>query len=481
MRVGNWNWSNVFGADCRSLAVFRIGLGISVLAGLIQRAPYYTAFYTGDGILPLSALRDLPTRYVLNIHLLNDSIPYQYLLLALHVAFALAMTLGWKTRLSTLLCWAWTGSLAHRNPLVLSGADNLQMMMLMWSLFVPTAEYFSLDALKKKGPRPERIFTFGTLALYAQILMLYQGTVLCKLTGVEWNAGQGLYYSLNYDLHARASATWLLSHASWLAPLSYATLCIEAVAPWLLLWPGRPRVRWAALASLWSLHLAIQFFLIVEIFPLMGIVSVLFAIPTGFWSSLGPWKRNPDTRRSDNAEAWYRSRTVALFGTLLLLFSAVQWLKMFPSVLKVPKEFRKIRKEVLIEQNWEMFSFRKNRAHSDGWFVLAAVFNDGSMRHAITGLPLSWEKPRRPNDILPTHQWIKWANSIASEKKYLKRLRKTTAEYLCRYWESRAGLGKEIERIQIYFFFRPDRPPGQAQAEPQRELLEDCSCRETTG
>ena len=48
----------LFGIDTRSLAVFRIGLALAILADLLIKAPDLIAFYTDDGVLPRALLAE---------------------------------------------------------------------------------------------------------------------------------------------------------------------------------------------------------------------------------------------------------------------------------------------------------------------------------------------------------------------------------------------------------------------------------------
>ena len=54
-RVADW-LSDVFGIDTRSLAVFRIGLALTILLDLVLRAQDLGAHYTDAGVLPRALL-----------------------------------------------------------------------------------------------------------------------------------------------------------------------------------------------------------------------------------------------------------------------------------------------------------------------------------------------------------------------------------------------------------------------------------------
>src|SRR5262245_7739405 len=86
-----------FGLDPRSLALFRIGLGLTLLVDLAGRWPDLVAHYTDDGVLP----RSITPVYAISIHGLDGSAAYEWLLFLLAAAFAVALVVGYRTQLAT--------------------------------------------------------------------------------------------------------------------------------------------------------------------------------------------------------------------------------------------------------------------------------------------------------------------------------------------------------------------------------------------
>jgi len=118
--------------DLRALAAFRIGLGALVIADLLLRSRSLTAFYTDYGVLPRRAFfSDYSGNY--SLHALSGEPWAVGLLFALAGAFALALVVGYRTRLVTLVSWVLLVSLHARNPMVLNSGDTLLRMLLFWS------------------------------------------------------------------------------------------------------------------------------------------------------------------------------------------------------------------------------------------------------------------------------------------------------------------------------------------------------------
>lgn len=123
--------AKIFEVDLRSLAAMRVGIALVVLADLIVRSTDLTTFYTDKGVLPKTTLVQLGlAAHNLSLHLLNDSWQFQAFLFSLAFIFALMLLTGYKTRLASIVTWFMVISLQNRNPLILSGADQVLRLVL---------------------------------------------------------------------------------------------------------------------------------------------------------------------------------------------------------------------------------------------------------------------------------------------------------------------------------------------------------------
>lgn len=92
-------YRELFEIDLRSLAVFRIGLALSILADLTQRARDIGIHYSDAGILPREFLLSHPAIHAgaLSLHALSGSEGWIGFLFAVHACAALALLLGFRT------------------------------------------------------------------------------------------------------------------------------------------------------------------------------------------------------------------------------------------------------------------------------------------------------------------------------------------------------------------------------------------------
>jgi hypothetical protein len=96
----------VFGANLRSLAVFRVVLALLVLADLTSRATDLYQHYTDAGVLPRTVLvEEVLSPWSFSLNLMNGQPFFQALLFGAAALAALGLLLGYRTRLMTIVVW----------------------------------------------------------------------------------------------------------------------------------------------------------------------------------------------------------------------------------------------------------------------------------------------------------------------------------------------------------------------------------------
>lgn len=126
------------GLDLRSLALFRVCLGLIIIGDVLDRCNSLKAHYTDQGITTrIDTLQHERVTYLIYIHGLNGSLFFQGILMALHVIFAVLMAVGFHTRLMTILVFFWTLSLHSHAPFVGLGGDTYCRCLMFFSIFLP--------------------------------------------------------------------------------------------------------------------------------------------------------------------------------------------------------------------------------------------------------------------------------------------------------------------------------------------------------
>ncbi len=230
---------DVFGIDLRTLALFRVCLGLWLIVDLIIRAGHLTAHYTDFGVLPRAEAISHISPWRLSIHLINGSTAFQAILFILAGVFALCLVLGYRTRIATIVSWVLLLSLQNRNPILLQGGDNLALMLLFWGMFLPLGARFSIDeALNSRTEAvPNSFASVATMAILVQCMSVYFFSAFLK-SGPEWMPdGTAVYYALHVDRFASPLAVWFRQFDLPMRGLTYFVWWLELIGPLLMFAP----------------------------------------------------------------------------------------------------------------------------------------------------------------------------------------------------------------------------------------------------
>lgn len=380
---GSLWWRRPVSLDLRSIAAFRVGLGLLALADIVQRAQDLQAHYTDWGLLPRGVLIQQHMFYAVTcIHLMSGTAAGIAILFVLHGLAAGALIVGWRSRTMAFVLWFLTYGLHLRNPMVLQGGDDLLRMLFFWGMFLPLGARFSVDAglhqdagtcsivpgLQSAPQSNNRLLNVATVALVGQLVLLYACTALFK-TGAAWHQeASAVYYALNYDQLAKPFGIWLRQFAWLLPPLTHVTFWTEAAAPFLLLmpWAFGP-VRALTCILLMLMHHAFAACLILGLFPWIDMVSLIALLPSWFWSQL--------SRRCD----WQQQKLVTIFYDDDCTFckKMVQVLRQFlllPDVSVLPAQSDPAANALMLqEDSWVVRQGNNDVTMWRAFVVLAAV------------------------------------------------------------------------------------------------------------
>ncbi len=287
------SFRNLFECDLRSLALFRLALGLAFLIDLLSRARDLRAHYTYFGVIPEPT--GVESVFLKSLYLVVGSVYFQGSVFLVAGLFAVAVAVGYKTKFSTLICWFLLLWIQSRNNLVFQGGDKLLLLMFFWGYFLPLGARYSVDAIGDNHSTDNghgsihTYFSMGTVAILLQVACLYFFSALLKNTPEWMPDGTALHYALHLGSFARPVGEWVLHFPSLLQWLTYYVWILEFIGPFLLFSP------WFFLSlrlSLWvqfvALHVGIVLCMNVGLFPLFNTVSLLLFIPSWFWDRLIP-------------------------------------------------------------------------------------------------------------------------------------------------------------------------------------------------
>lgn len=284
------SYREIFGADLRTLALFRVLLGAFLIVDLMLRARDVVAHYTDFGVMPRSVLVDNLSPGAFSLHIVNGTAAFQIGLFLLAGLFALLLIAGWRTRTMTIISWFLLLSLQNRNTIIHSGEDQLVMVLMFWAIFLPLGARYSVDAAldpthKDGETKPSNAFFSGaTLALLIQGMSVYFFSALLKSDPRWIPDGTAVYYTLQLDYFVTPLALWFRQFETLLQGLTYYVWTLELVGPILIFSPllHRP-LRALIMLALVTMHIGFMLFLEIGIFPIISIIMILTFTPGWMW------------------------------------------------------------------------------------------------------------------------------------------------------------------------------------------------------
>nr|WP_319386005.1 HTTM domain-containing protein [uncultured Roseibium sp.] len=279
----------IFGIDLRTLALFRVLLSLWILIDLFMRARDLVAHYTDAGVMPRSVQIEHLYATTWSFHLANGSAWFQALLFIVAGLAALALMLGWRTRLMTVISWALLLSLQNRNTFILSGEDNLALILLFWAIFLPLGARYSIDAALSRRPvfTGKTYCTIATAALLLQGMSMYFFSALLKTHPIWTQDGTAVYYALQLDYLVTPFALWFRQFEGLLTGLTFYVYVLELVGPILIFSPLFHRTfRTVLMLAFITMHLSFALFLEIGFFPVISIIMNLTFMPGWMWDRL---------------------------------------------------------------------------------------------------------------------------------------------------------------------------------------------------
>jgi hypothetical protein len=465
----------ILGCDLRSLALLRMGCALLFLIDLSTRSWFLMAHYTDGGILPRYAvLAHHWNPWLFSIHLANGNIFFQGFLFLSAAICAVALGVGYRTRLVTFLSWIFIISVQARNPFVNQGGDVLFRVIFFWAMFLPWGAKWSLDSLltSSKSKIPKRILSMGTVGYHMQIVYMYVFAGLSK-TGTDWKDGTAIYYALSLDAFVTPIGRWMLNFPQVLEFLTHAVVYFELFGMILFFMPfWTPGFRLLGIISFCFLQFGMRSGLELGPFPWFASFSLLAFIPSivwegGFWAS---WRARAHDRFSGIAIKVLKpinkthkplrllpSRKANFCAAVLVLYTLFWNVGTLPgSIHHVPENIKWLGVMLRLDQEWNMFA--QNPFKDDGWFVMPGKLRDGSLVDVFRdGKPVTWDKPRRISKMYPTQRWRKfYVDHIVPEEK--EKYRMYLSKYLCRDWNSRNPDDKLLEEFEIFYMMESTPP-----------------------
>jgi predicted DCC family thiol-disulfide oxidoreductase YuxK len=284
--------------DARPFAALRIAVGALAFLTFFGLYPVVEFFHSDAGWLPADRALAFGQSWSL-LYVFTSPLAVRLFALGA-MAAALALALGWRSRLASVATFVALVSFQQRDPLINYGGDTVIKLLAFGIMLGPSGRAWSIDALFRRrrllgeaadrGERDlarlrRRLLRPGTVPAWPlrliqfQVCVLYFMTGLAKLHGSSWHDGSALALALanpqlsRYDMSA-------------VAPNAAARLVFEALTVAVLVWElffaalvFLPVGRWIALGTGIFVHLGIVALMRVHWFGHIMIASYLAFVP----------------------------------------------------------------------------------------------------------------------------------------------------------------------------------------------------------
>ncbi|MFC6953699.1 HTTM domain-containing protein [Halorubellus litoreus] len=462
------------GVDERALAALRVLLATVVLVDVALSVADATAFYTDAGVLPRDLLyAEFPVRGPLSLHSLSGELWWQYVAFALVALAAVAMLVGYRSRLATALTLVLVLSMQFRNPYVLNSGHALLRRLLLWSVLLPVGARWSLDARRRTstgtagtGDDEERsgstvVASVATVGVVVQVLVVYAMNAVLKSRGPAWRSGDAAELVFGMDAITVLLGDALAGQSFLLELGTHAWVLLLYAAPLLVLATGRLRALVAG--AFVAAHLAMAATLYLGAFPFVSIAGLLVFLPPFVWdrvegvvaahfagratavaTALGrarsavaartpsvprpTWWRDAASVTLSRARAVgrtaYRVLPVVVLAAVLVWNAAGFGLLALPADATEtvdPKEYR-----------WDMFA--PYPLSSDAWYATVGTTESGERVDLYAGAA-GRGPPADVDGTYPSQKWYLYLRNVRGGDVDDRRDR--FAQYLCERWNRR--------------------------------------------
>jgi len=456
---------SVFSIDLRSLGIFRIVLGVLLLTDLALRARFFNFFITDAGPFPRDAIPYVPA--LRSLFFISGDAPVQVLLYAAMVIVALMFTVGFKTRIATVLLWFLIAAHHARCPMVLTGEDRLPLQFLIWSIFLPLGARYSVDSFRNPVlPEIRQYISLASAAILLQFILMYVVTGVTK-SGASWSDGSALWWSLGSDY-------WVLPLGRFLRDHYGLTVVMTYIVPWfewlaglaLLISYKRNLVRTITILLLFFFQIGLLFSIGLRMFPLMSSVGLILFIPGSWWDRF----QRQDVPLSEDSQPAGEStgggpgrRLVTIsrnvvVGALMILsvFLALQCVATYRTLSFVPAWSGPglFAQQIGLKQEWPMYSPDPD---SHEYKVKLAGIQEGERVIDILEEPGGprWEQVKKVHESYRLRIYLE---KLFHKHQKFPDLLAAYLDWVGREWNAEAGPEDTVDAVRLFYETRDVRP-----------------------
>ena len=307
------------------IALYRILYGLIIIADLVLLHGDWLTWFGANGFVRLETLRQLSPG--INISLLKI-IPQGDAWIEgffwVTMLFAVCLTVGFKSRFSSVAVFICFSSMYRRNSFILHSGDTLLRACGFFLMLAPTDAAISVDRLLriwrgKEGNEQPLCSPWAQRMIQIQTSMVYLSTFAWKTVGADWRNGTAMYYTSRLLEFQRFPMPALenglaVKLATWFALAAEGTIGA-------LVWVRKIRY-WILLLGV-CLHLGIEYSMNIPLFQWITLAAYVTFIDPADLTRAWAWvQRHLAGRLGDPADVIYDTscvRTIRQAGVLRAL------------------------------------------------------------------------------------------------------------------------------------------------------------------
>jgi Vitamin K-dependent gamma-carboxylase len=280
-----------------SIALYRILFGLLVIANSILLWPDWLNWYGNDGFLSMETVREAGTRLNLFLILPPDD-RWSLAFFWIFLLFAISLTIGFQTRLSSIAVFLCLTSMHQRNLFILNGGDTLLRVTGFFLMLAPAGAAMSVDRLIRiwrghEGIKIQAQSPWAQRMIQIETAVAYLATFYWKTLGATWANGTAMHYVSRLEELRRFPAPQI-DNVLLLKFFTWSALLIELSCA-VLIW--FKETRYAILGLGLCLHLGIEYTMNIPLFQWIILSTYVTFIPPEDLSRFWSWIRGRFTAR----------------------------------------------------------------------------------------------------------------------------------------------------------------------------------------
>jgi len=321
-------WNRFFFAEQSPmpLALFRIVYGFLVIMTLLLLKADWLSWYGTHAWMSLDTMRELEPGIRLSLFtILPKDDHWIIAVFWIFLASAALLTVGFLSRLNSIVVYLCLASIQQRNLYILHGGDTFLRIAGFFLIFAPAGAALSVDHLVRvwRGREQSEVPAHRLWAqrmIQIELSLMYLATFCWKLKGAAWMEGSALFYIFHvFELQRFPLPDWLLEPGILKLGTWFAMVLEFSLGT--LIWVRR--MRYKVLAAGLLFHLSLEYSLNIPMFQWDVLSAYLLFVDAEdlrrAWNwicvRVSPWLGEPVTALYDSHSGRAR-RLVNLLTTL---------------------------------------------------------------------------------------------------------------------------------------------------------------------